>query len=234
MEVTRNNWISEGVLWLEDWMYLGTLRTTENSRLLALDASGFRTTVSSFASDHALRYAQGFCDIMNDIQFHQDNPGEPRLSDIGETDMPMLALLCEVFPEERDRLMPVQFDAVNSTGSFNPGDPNKKKEKDLRSRDSKKATSIWNMRNSRAEKKSQRMSRSSGWMERGLGTFTETVNEPGFSQSRASEARIKSVRRTANGFNDGGAPPEAPKDDKEVAVVPQGKDPKRLSDWPVS
>jgi len=91
--VTKDNWISEAVMWTNEWVHHGTLRASCESRLVALDVKKFQEFVTESLTACACIYASSFVDTLNKLE-----PEE--LSDIGTYTSDMADILQHVFPDD--------------------------------------------------------------------------------------------------------------------------------------
>jgi hypothetical protein len=71
-KVQHGYWISEGLLWIDDWLHCGMLRATSDCKVLALDARMFQTIIAAAASDHARQYAEQYVKHINEERWITD------------------------------------------------------------------------------------------------------------------------------------------------------------------
>merc|ERR1711862_390743 len=79
-EVMPPMWLCEANIWTSNWMYLGTIQATTESRLLVLNATEFQDIVSKFhtPSFDPTLYGEGFVKALN---------ASDKLSDVGSRAM---------------------------------------------------------------------------------------------------------------------------------------------------
>jgi len=94
-EVTVRNWISEGFLWVDDWMHLGDLIAKTDCKLLALDVEQVQMLIltSGFALI-AKTYAEKWVKYANDSM-----ENEYEITDIGEFDHEIDRIMDETFTD---------------------------------------------------------------------------------------------------------------------------------------
>lgn len=88
-------WISEAVLWVEDWPLQGSLRAKSECKLLCLHAKDFQQTSAKFRTSefYVAQYAAGFLQDLNLVKRCQ-------LTDVAEDIINIGGVVRSIFPEE--------------------------------------------------------------------------------------------------------------------------------------
>jgi len=92
VEVSNKQWLSEAVLWADDWRHCGSLKAVTDCQLLTLTAEDFRHAVSSFNSNHATLYGESFVEDLDSLGYQN--------TDVGECGVELDTTLRNVFDEE--------------------------------------------------------------------------------------------------------------------------------------
>eukprot|EP00931_Biecheleriopsis_adriatica_P048316 TRINITY_DN27915_c0_g1_i3.p1 TRINITY_DN27915_c0_g1~~TRINITY_DN27915_c0_g1_i3.p1 ORF type:complete len:942 (+),score=174.95 TRINITY_DN27915_c0_g1_i3:207-3032(+) len=94
VKVGVDNWLAEGMLWLDEWIHVGTLKAEGDCLLLAVDCKKIQDFFSSMQSGHARLYGELFTDAINESK----TKGE--LTDVGEYTIELGRMLNQVFAED--------------------------------------------------------------------------------------------------------------------------------------